>query len=186
MVKQGFCIIIGPEPTVILGRDFLEKFGITTFDWQQHRVRLGSQWITIHAKVRGDNVLSRARTFQALALEFTSDSSKKQWRINKGLTYEQQRTVNYLLESYSDVFAVNPEAPSITPTAEHAIDTGSARPIKARGIRMSLNAEEEVHTQRNKCCRMALLDHRLHLGQPESYESKRKINPCGLLSIIGG
>ena len=43
MVKQRFCIIIGPEPIVILGRDFLEKFEITTFDWQQHRVRLGSQ-----------------------------------------------------------------------------------------------------------------------------------------------
>ena len=148
MVKQRFCIIVGPEPTVILGRDFLEKFEITTFDWQQHRVRLGSQWITMHAKVRGDKVLSRARTIQALTLEFKSESSKtSQWRINKWLSYEQQRTVNNLLESYSDVFAVNPKAPSITPTAEHAIDTGSARPIKARGIRMSPNAEKEVHTQ---------------------------------------
>ena len=40
MVKQGFCIIIGPEPTLILGRNFLEKFKITTFDRQQHRVVL--------------------------------------------------------------------------------------------------------------------------------------------------
>ena len=50
-------------------------------------------------------------------------------------------------ESFSDVFAVNPKAPSITSITEHAINTGSALPVKARGMRMSPKSEKEVETQ---------------------------------------
>ena len=42
IMTHRFCIIVSQEPTIILRRDFLERFEITTFDWQQQRVRLGS------------------------------------------------------------------------------------------------------------------------------------------------
>ena len=118
MVRQKFCIIIGPESTIILGRDYLEKFECTTFDWQQHRVRLRSQWISMHAKLRGDKVLSRARAIRALTLEWETDSPKRkfQWQINSNLSHERQQTLNEILNIYSDVLAVNPKAPSVTIT----------------------------------------------------------------------
>ena len=148
IINQRFCIIVSPEPTVILGREFLEMFEVTTFDWHQHRVRLSPRWIPMIAKVRGGKIRSNASIIHALMSDWQIPfSEKSDWNIDPRLSNDEQRALSELLERYSDVFALNPKAPSGTPTAEHAIETGSEQPVKARGIRMSPKAEKEVFNQ---------------------------------------
>ena len=46
-----FVVLDSAEQTIILGRDFLKRFKSTEFDWENRRVRLGSQWLSTEACV---------------------------------------------------------------------------------------------------------------------------------------
>ena len=37
--------IAGKNNLIILGRDFLTRFGITQFDWVNNRIKLGNDWV---------------------------------------------------------------------------------------------------------------------------------------------
>ena len=144
-LSHKFTVIVSDEPTVILGRDFLKRFEATLFDWRNHRVRLGPKWISTEASVKGGHSISRATTGGTLLS--VHELPIKEWNIDKRLDPMEVKSIKKLLNSYSDVFAIDPKSPSLTNIAEHQIVTGSALPVKAKGIRVSPLAEKEIKLQ---------------------------------------
>ena len=51
--KHTFTVLDSPEPTVILGREFLRGFNSFEIDWDRRRVRLGNSWLETVASARG-------------------------------------------------------------------------------------------------------------------------------------
>ena len=129
--------------TLILGRDFLHKFGSTEFDWLNGRVRLGKEWLQPQVWTRGGEFHER---IAVATQEF--DSKEYKFDINPELTEEQKGKLLALLNEYSDCFAPNPKKPTLTSFGEHVIDTVSgSRPVKVKRSRMSPQQEEEVNRQ---------------------------------------
>ena len=83
IINQRFWIIISQEPTVILGLEILEMFQVTTFDWHQHRVRLGPRWIPMIAKVREGKIRSNASIIHTLMSDWEIPFSERlDWNID--------------------------------------------------------------------------------------------------------
>ena len=74
---------------VILGTDFMQKFGKTGFDWEKGRVKLGEQWVYC----------------------LLSEDKQPNYNINPELSTEEVSNVNNVVEEFKDVFASNPKAP---------------------------------------------------------------------------
>ena len=62
ILNHKFTVLRSPEPTVILGRDFLTKYASTEFDWVNYKVSLGNFWLNSEATITGGQALSRAGT----------------------------------------------------------------------------------------------------------------------------
>ena len=155
-ILQEFQVIESSEATVILGRDFLRRFQSTEFDWVNHKVRLGSKWWSTEASVRGGGPLTRAGIVSVLDDPFNSYSSKN-WDINAKLAVHEREALGKLLFEYQDIFAIDPKKPSVTHLAEHSIVTGAARPVKAKGIRVSPQAEQSISTQVRQMLRNGII-----------------------------
>ena len=74
---------------VILGTDFMQKFGKTGFDWEKGRVKLGEQWVYC----------------------LLSEDKQPNYNINPELSTDEVSNVNNVVEEFKDVFASNPKAP---------------------------------------------------------------------------
>ena len=155
-ILQEFQVIESSEATVILGRDFLRRFQSTEFDWVNHKVRLGSKWWSTEATVRGGGPLTRAGIVSVLDDPFNNYSSKD-WDINAKLAVHEREALGKLLFEYQDVFAIDPKKPSVTHLAEHLIVTGEARPVKAKGMRVSPQAEQSINTQVRQMLRNGII-----------------------------
>ncbi|KAL0972692.1 hypothetical protein UPYG_G00193550 [Umbra pygmaea] len=59
-------------------------------------------------------------------------------RSSNGLNPQQQQEVKCLLNEYTDIFAAKDEDCTQTGLVQHAIETGSAQPIRLRHHRLSL------------------------------------------------
>ena len=70
--------------------------------------------------------------------------SSKDWDINAKLAVHEREALGKLLVEYQDVFAIDPKKPSVT---------SAARPVKAKGIRVSQEAEQSINTQVRKMLR---------------------------------
>ena len=44
-LKHMFLVLDAEEPTIILGRNFLSLFSSTEFDWANHKIRVGKNWL---------------------------------------------------------------------------------------------------------------------------------------------
>ena len=60
-VMERIEVLDSDEPTLLLGRRFMEQLGQVTFDWVNGRVRFGRSWITVHKTLSGATPLARAR-----------------------------------------------------------------------------------------------------------------------------
>ena len=119
----------------ILGRDHLRMFGPTEFDWNTHRVRLGSVWKDTRVILEGGDALSRSAvaaldTEVHTAAYSLNSCTQPGVSINPSLPPEAIRQLKALVYEFSDVFAENPKSPTITPHATHVIDTGRHLPVK--------------------------------------------------------
>ena len=78
--------------TMILGRDFIYKFGSTEFDWLNGEVRLGKEWLQPQVWIQGGEFHERI----AVA---TQEVGSKEYKIdiNLELTEEQKRKLLVLL-----------------------------------------------------------------------------------------
>ena len=151
VIRHKFTVLVSPEPTIILGRDFLKRYSSTEFDWGNHRVRLGSYWLNSEATITGSQALSRAELVATTICETRNwvvwASPSLGWNINPAITPQQSGLLTEFLEEFRDVFATNPKKPNITTQAFHTIETGNAQPVKARGVRFSPQVEREINTQ---------------------------------------
>lgn len=102
--------IPGCANMVILGRDFLTRYGTTEFDWANRRVRLGieNDWIFMVSE-------NHEKDVQELIGKCKIGS--------EGTTSEQQREVKALLEEFCTVFVKNSKAPKLCTTEVHRIMT---------------------------------------------------------------
>ena len=133
--------------TRILGRDLLKKFGSTQFDWESHRVRIGSVWKDTCAVLEGGDILLRS-TVAALEsstgpqrCEITTVESHARGlqsvAVNPDLPENLKKKFVSLLNEFSDVFTDKPKSPTVTPNASHVIDTGDGLPVKHTQRRVS-------------------------------------------------
>ena len=136
-VTQKFKVVKSQgSMTMILGRDFLYKFGSMEFDWLKGRVRLGKEWLQLQVRIQGGEFHERI----AVATQEV-DSKEYKFDINPELTEEQKGTLLALLNEYSDCFAPNPKKPTLTSFGKHVIDSvPGSRPVKAKRFRMSPQA----------------------------------------------
>ena len=139
-LKHSF-LVYSNEPTIILGRDFLRKFHSTEFDWENHLIGLGADWITSEATIHGGEPLARAETITATIPQPNSRNEfnydEQSWNISPSLEPSQRAEIVKLLQSYSDVFAIDAKNPNTTHTARHIIETGNAQPVRSKNIRVS-------------------------------------------------
>ena len=115
--------IPGEPALVILGVDFLSKFGNTLFDWENHRLQLGESW--------------------AYAM-----SSPSKYDISSSLSSSEKGQINDLINGYADsVFVHNPRAPKKASFGVHKIETKSGRPHKDKVRRTPLKWRDDVSQQ---------------------------------------
>ena len=94
--------IEGENSLVILGRDFMSRFGETHFDWDNQRIKLGDDWVYY---------LDQA----------SEDSDKFKPLVNDQLSDSQARKMQDCISKNNDVFAHNPKAPKECSSSSHAI-----------------------------------------------------------------
>ena len=111
------------QEMVILGRDFLNQFSSTEFDWKNSKVRLGEKWI------------------------FLLNADKGEHDINPNLPPEAREKLCGILESFPDVFAKNPRAPRCSSATTHEIKSIDDRPIRSKIRRIPAKWSKEVDTQ---------------------------------------
>ena len=117
VLNHKFIVLRSPEPTVILGRDFLTKYASTEFDRTSYRIRLGDFWLNSDTTITGGHALFRAELVErptAYQVSSIPQAVENEWNINPEIDPRQQSRINKLLEEFRDVFADNHEKPSIT------------------------------------------------------------------------
>ncbi len=101
--------IPGEPSLVLLGIDFLSQFNLTIFDWENHRLLLGEEWIYLTSS------------------EATAPNSSK-FDISSELNDSQTSSVRGLINKYAgSIFAHNPKAPKRSSVGVHTIATKSSR-----------------------------------------------------------
>ena len=91
------CLIKLNSKCILLGRNFLEQFKETTFDWINRRVKLGDDWICLVDSVNEPGKFSVSEVKQV----------QRQYEIEASLEPHQVTEVESLVKSYRSVFAVN-------------------------------------------------------------------------------
>ena len=116
--------IAGEDCLVILGLDFMSRFGYTVFDWQNYRISLGGDWVY-----------------------FISPLLEAQFDINTEIKPTEKQALLSILHQYTDVFAHNPKAPRKSSATTHLINTGHSLPHKDKIRRYPNKWREEIDKQ---------------------------------------
>ena len=119
--------IPGEPSLVLLGIDFLSKFNLTVFDWENQRLLLGDEWVYLTS--------SEANTPSNFDISSDLDESKT-------------NSVRRLIDRYAgSVFAHNPRAPKRSSIGVHTITTKSSLPHKDKFRRTPLKWRESASQQ---------------------------------------
>ena len=136
-------VLEGEEQAILMGRQFMHKFGRIAFDWQAGVVELGKAKIPICARAVGGDPLERAKTVKSSSEETKAPAQFREV-INPRLSPRQGQSVRDLVNEHESVFD---ERPGRTETCEHQIFVGDAPPIKNRPRRLPPRWEEEINAQ---------------------------------------
>lgn len=143
--RVRFAVLSSTERTLILGRDFLKSFAVTSFDWTTNTIHLDSECVQAELSVcGGSHYLDRSKV--VAEVEATDVGISAEFDISPGLTEDQRGRFQELLESFNDVFADNPRKPNLTHLGTHSIETVGP-PVKQRSFRMSPSLADEVDKQ---------------------------------------
>ena len=124
--------IPGNNSLVILGRDFLRKFGNTEFDWKNARVKIGEDWILMVSEDHQQDV------------ENLIDKCK----IGQELSPDNVATIKNMLKDFCKVFVKNSKAPKLCTTEVHRIFTEKeSRICKDKVRRLPMKWKGEIDKQ---------------------------------------
>ena len=107
-----------------LGRDFLNQFETTEFDWKDSKIRLGDTWIF-----------------------YVKSEPQNNWNINSNLAPSEQSSIISLLNEYPDVFVANPRAPRECSEVKHRIRSQHNHPIMSKVRRIPNKWTKDVNEQ---------------------------------------
>ena len=167
ILDHQFEVLTGAQSMCILGRDILTRFGVTEFNWQNHKVRIGEVWKDSQFTIEGGGPLMRAYMLGSIGtgdlkpnyiLEITGGKEERYFDVNPDLTDAQKKELITLLQKYTEVFAVNPKSPTAAEGIRHVIHTGTAQPVKQKSYPVAPSVEEEIMFQvremlSNQICR---------------------------------
>lgn len=123
-------IIPGEPSLVLLGTDFLSKFNLTVFDWENNKVLIGDTWVYYSTAEAG---------------------TSPHLDISTQLTNEQFVLVKDTIEKYADsIFVHNPKAPKRSSLGTHTISLESKLPHKDKVRRLPQKWREAVDKQVNE------------------------------------
>ena len=108
---------------IILGRDFLNQFEKTTFDWKNGKIFPGDTWL------------------------FLVDTHNTHWDINRELNAEQENSIRMMLNNYPEVFADNPRAPRECSATFYSMRSKHNQPMNSKIRRIPQKWVSEVDTQ---------------------------------------
>ena len=119
--------IPGEPALVLLGTDFLSKFNLTVFDWENDKVLIGDTWV-----------------YYASA----SSGTHPEMDISSDLTSKQREEILDIINKYAEsVFVHNPKAPKQSSIGVHTITLKANLPHKDKVRRVPNKWREAVDTQ---------------------------------------
>ena len=145
---QRIQILQTEEPTLLLGRLFMQKLGRVEFDFERGRIKLGNYWTDIESTVEGTTTLARAQVMKQD--EELDESARKETDelFNPDLEASQRTRVGALVEQYQNVFSQNRKRPTRTKLdVQHAIVTADSPPQSTRPRRVPPSCEREINIQ---------------------------------------
>ena len=119
------------ENLLILGRDFLQHFGTTEFDWTNQRVRIGEDWVFMVSEDHTKDITSIIN----------------RCKIGQDLAENQKESIKLLLEDFCQVFVKNSKAPKLCTTELHRIFSRDDRVSKDKVRRIPDKWKNEVNQQ---------------------------------------
>lgn len=132
--ERTFChalkpsIIPGEPSLVLLGTDFLSKFNLTVFDWENNKVLMGDTWVYYSTAEAG--------------------TSHDDMDISTELSSKQYDLVKSIVDKYAEsVFVHNPKAPKRSSMGVHTINLSSKLPHKDKVRRIPQKWREAVEKQ---------------------------------------
>ena len=123
--------IPGKTNLLILGRDFLENFKTTEFDWANQKVRIGSEWIFMASSDSDQDIVNIIQKCK-LGMDLTADQSER---------------VRSLLKEFCQVFVKNSKSPKLCTTEVHRILSRDDRICKDKVRRLPDKWRSEVDKQ---------------------------------------
>ena len=136
------------EPTLLLGRKFMEKLGKVTFDWVNGRVRFGKSWATVHKTLGGATPLVRARVAKQDDPEVATISTDSDKMICTKLFPKEREILEHTVKDFDGIIATHHKRPRRCLIDEpHRIQTGNAPPQRSRPRRVPLHWESEIARQ---------------------------------------
>ena len=145
---QRLQVLDSEEPTVLLGRQLMQRLGTVSFDFNQGRVKIGDVWEIYEATVHGATPLARAQMVkQDEELEDSSKTARSSL-VNTELPDSEYNRLDIVTQRFEHVFARDGKKPPRTKLhTQHAIITDDALPQRSRPRRVPPKWEEEINRQ---------------------------------------
>ena len=140
-------VLNSQETTILLGREFLRKFGSVTFDFDKGIISLGRSRIPIRATMMGGTPIFRAETAMREECIAQVEDTRTKININKELGRADREEILQLCHTFSDRFAEDPKRPQRTEKEKHYIITGDNTPVKSRPRKFPPSWECEIERQ---------------------------------------
>ena len=126
--------IVGENSLLILGLDFMSKFGYTVFDWQNHCISLGENWVY-----------------------YVSSHFESQFDVAGRLKPTEKHELLSVLNQYRRVFAHDPRTPRKSALVPHIIHTGHSHPHKDKVRRYPNKWRAEIDKQIKQILKIGII-----------------------------
>ena len=145
---QRIQILDTDEPTLLLGRTFMQKLGSMEFDFERDRIKLGKHWLDVENTVKGATPLARAQVVKREEELDGSIAEETVELLGPELVEGQRNLIEALALQYEGIFSRNRRQPTRTKfDVHHAIVTADNPPQSPRPRRVPPSWETEINHQ---------------------------------------
>ena len=130
--------IPGQSRLLLLGQDFMESFGLTQFDWDNNRVKLGEDWIF---------------------LSQDQEEKLKPCRYGEHIDSKTKNMFTDLVNRFNHVFTHNPKAPKMSKVGTHYIRTENDQVTFDKVRRIPNKVIDEVNMQVDEMLKNRIIRH---------------------------